>query len=146
MFLLINLHIMEGYYEGIMNLIRKYHRIWLIIYPKSIALELTNDIIRYYYQDEKWNEKLYYPHNNLTPVNIYNSKVSDHKLIRMEYLMTYELYEPLNIFYVGDRMKSPIDQSYIISPDKVLSEIQGCQERPKMITFWIVNLLIKYNK
>ena len=54
------------------------------------------------------------------------------------------LLEIEDIYYIGNSTRSNIKDDIRLNPDNVLAEIQSRLERPKMTTFWIFDLLVKY--
>ena len=145
---------MDWYYKGLKeiidHIIYNYGSTWMIISHKEIVIEMTIDCIGYEYINNKWTEIEDYHPGSYTCYKICHHKLYDVNQIIAKYhkkcMLRRGLLEIEDIYYIGNSTRSNIKDDTRLNPDNVLAEIQSRLERPKMTTFWIFDLLVKYNK
>ena len=144
---------MEWYHKGLETIIRslndRYISIWIIIYSNEIVIQRTGVCNKYVYIKGRWT-KITYPevirtyyicHHKMYELNTINNINWPRKCT-----LNINLSDVKDVYYVTDlrwEWVSIKDDTWL-NPDNVLAELQSRLERPKMTTFWISDLLIKY--
>ena len=136
--------------EKIVNqIIRKENAVWIIIYSEEIIIEMTGSCNRYRYIEGYWIKFNYIMDNRCRQYQIGYHKIYGingiyYSGVPTKFILDINLANVQDIYYVTNSSESDIKDDTRLNQKNVLAELQSRLERPKMVTFWISDLLIKY--